>query len=65
MLIISAYDNHPMLFMEWLADNPKVKLHKVIKDSNRNQLKIRLNGALVEEFENCAEYINLNSSGQS
>lgn len=64
MLIISCYDNQPMLLMEWLAAQKTNKLHKVIKDPNRDTLKIRLNSASREDFDNCAEYINLNSSGQ-
>lgn len=64
MLVISAYDNHPMLLLEWLAEQKVNKMHKVIKDPNCNTLKIRLNSATREDFDNCAEYINLNSSGE-
>lgn len=62
MLIISKYHNHPMLFMEWLSEQKCDQLHKVIQDPNNDTLKIRLNNYSREEFNNCADYINSNSS---
>ncbi len=64
MLVISKYKNQPMLFLEWLATKNagKMPLHKVINDEDSRDngiLKIRMN-LPREEYNECAEYINLN-----
>lgn len=59
MLILSKNNNSPLLWLEWLADNPRVIVTKVINDRDTETIKVRTT-ACRETFEEAVDYINAN-----
>jgi hypothetical protein len=62
ILSISALDNSPMLFMEWLSNHSNVFITKIIlrsEDLDNTYFEIRLNATKVQ-FLSALNYINSN-----
>lgn len=63
-LVISKYNNHPMLFMEWLADFTSPDLSRVLYRIRQvdDTFRIKLHIPDEEVYEKAAAYIDANSS---
>ena len=59
-LYIPKYGNAPMLFLEWIRDNPHINnlLYRVF--NAKNYFSIRLDKHPSATIEDCMNYINAN-----